>query len=50
MDQPLQGEWEPQLCLPIADPVPSYNLLLVLLQVRQKYYTEIGNVLKIHVL
>jgi hypothetical protein len=34
MDQSLESEWEPQPHLPITDLVPSYILLLVLLQVR----------------
>jgi hypothetical protein len=33
MDQPVESEWEPQPHLPIADLVPSYIVLLVLLQV-----------------
>jgi hypothetical protein len=36
MDQPLEGGQEPQPHLPITNLVPSYILLLFLLQVRQE--------------
>jgi hypothetical protein len=34
MGQLLEGEWESQPCLPIADLAPPYIHLLVLLQVK----------------